>query len=121
MDSRDIILTLQYCLETFEQTCQCGRCDPCTQGQTDIRRAISSLEEMDQQIVPNQYSYVLSRDSAQARFIDRIALLRFVRDCLPPHCVIGDDATLPEIAAFAGRNEWSLTELQSVPPTVAGC
>ena len=29
----DVIFTLQYCLETFEQTCQCGHCDPCTKGE----------------------------------------------------------------------------------------
>lgn len=38
--------SLQYCLETFEATCQCGRCDPCTKGQDDIRGAISALEEL---------------------------------------------------------------------------
>jgi hypothetical protein len=40
-----LVLTLQYCLETFEATCQCGRCDPCTQGREDIRQAISIIEE----------------------------------------------------------------------------
>jgi NADH:ubiquinone oxidoreductase subunit F (NADH-binding) len=47
MSLRDVILTLQYCLETFEATCQCGRCDPCTKGQDDIRSAISALEELE--------------------------------------------------------------------------
>jgi NADH:ubiquinone oxidoreductase subunit F (NADH-binding) len=32
-----IILTLQYCLETFEQSDSCGKCDPCTRGQRDIK------------------------------------------------------------------------------------
>jgi hypothetical protein len=41
-----VILTLQYCLETFEQTCQCGRCDPCTRGQEDIREAIRIMEDL---------------------------------------------------------------------------
>jgi NADH:ubiquinone oxidoreductase subunit F (NADH-binding) len=47
MSLRDVIFTLQYCLETFEATCQCGRCDPCTKGQDDIRSAISALEELE--------------------------------------------------------------------------
>jgi hypothetical protein len=44
MSLRDVILTLQYCLETFEATCQCGRCDPCTKGQDDIRNTIAHLD-----------------------------------------------------------------------------
>jgi NADH:ubiquinone oxidoreductase subunit F (NADH-binding) len=43
---QDVILTLQYCLETFEQTCQCGRCDPCTKGRKDIARAIRTMESL---------------------------------------------------------------------------
>lgn len=41
-----ILNTLQYCLETFEQACQCGQCDPCTLGQRDVLKAIDirSLE-----------------------------------------------------------------------------
>ncbi len=42
---QSVIFTLQYCLETFEQACQCGRCDPCTRGQEDIRRAIRIIED----------------------------------------------------------------------------
>jgi len=41
-----IVLTLQYCLETFEQACQCGECDPCTQGQADIKEAIAAVETL---------------------------------------------------------------------------
>jgi hypothetical protein len=41
-----VILTLQYCLETLEQTCACGRCDPCTRGQEDIRQAIRTVEDL---------------------------------------------------------------------------
>lgn len=44
MSLRDVILTLQYCLETFEATCQCGRCDSCTKGQGAIRNAISAAQ-----------------------------------------------------------------------------
>jgi NADH:ubiquinone oxidoreductase subunit F (NADH-binding) len=43
---KSVILTLQYCLETFEQTCQCGRCDPCRQGQDDIKQAIRTIENL---------------------------------------------------------------------------
>ena len=43
---RTVILTLQYCLETFEQTCACRHCDPCTRGQEDIREAIRTLEDL---------------------------------------------------------------------------
>ena len=42
---RSVILTLQYCLETFEQNCQCGSCDPCVRGQDEIRDAIQTLED----------------------------------------------------------------------------
>jgi hypothetical protein len=45
-DLQFVILTLQYCLETFEQNCQCGRCDPCQQGQEDIRQAIQVVEDL---------------------------------------------------------------------------
>jgi hypothetical protein len=45
---QSVILTLQYCLETFEQTCQCGRCDPCTRGQDDIKQAIRTIEDLRQ-------------------------------------------------------------------------
>ncbi|SRR6266700_1328977 len=44
---QDVVLTLQYCLETFEQTCHCGRCDPCTKGQQDIRRSIRTIEDLE--------------------------------------------------------------------------
>jgi hypothetical protein len=42
---RSVVLTLQYCLETFEHTCQCGQCDPCTRGRSDIRKAIRIVED----------------------------------------------------------------------------
>jgi hypothetical protein len=41
-----VIYTLQYCLETFEQVCQCGRCDPCTRGIEDIRQSIRDVENL---------------------------------------------------------------------------
>jgi NADH:ubiquinone oxidoreductase subunit F (NADH-binding) len=51
---QDVILTLQYCLETFEQTCQCGRCDPCSKGRKDIARAIRTMEGL--QLQPQKLS-----------------------------------------------------------------
>lgn len=47
---QSVIFTLQYCLETFEQACQCGQCDPCTRGQKDIRRAIRIIEDFTQSL-----------------------------------------------------------------------
>lgn len=41
-DASRIVMTLQYCLETFQETCQCGECGPC-QGQADIEQSISVL------------------------------------------------------------------------------
>lgn len=41
---QNVIFTLQYCLETFEQTCQCGICDPCRRGQQEIRTSIQTME-----------------------------------------------------------------------------
>ena len=43
---RHVLFTLQYCLETFEQTCQCGRCEPCTKGQKDIHISIRTIETL---------------------------------------------------------------------------
>jgi len=43
---QSVILTLQYCLETFEQSCQCGRCDPCARGQGEVKLAIQVLEDV---------------------------------------------------------------------------
>ena len=45
-DFKFVILTLRYCLETFEQNCQCGQCDPCRRGQDDIRQAIQTIEDL---------------------------------------------------------------------------
>lgn len=48
---QDVIHTLQYCLETLQAACECGRCDPCTLGQRDIRRAIKKLEDLDREVI----------------------------------------------------------------------
>jgi hypothetical protein len=59
-DLQDVVLTLQYCLETFEATCQCGGCDPCTQGKRDIRRAISKVEDLAGQPIGAQASILIA-------------------------------------------------------------
>lgn len=41
-----VVLTLQYCLKTFQSTCQCGHCNPCTRGQHDIRQALDTIEKL---------------------------------------------------------------------------
>ena len=41
-----VILTLQYCLKTFQSTCQCGHCDLCARGQHYIRQALDTLEKL---------------------------------------------------------------------------
>lgn len=48
---RHVLITLQYGLETFEQTCQCGRCDPCTKGQKDIRTAIRTAKTLMERVL----------------------------------------------------------------------
>jgi hypothetical protein len=110
-----VILTLQYCLETFEATCQCGRCDPCTQGKEDITKAISTVEELDWRgntgTSGRHARFLLQRAAAKAEFDDLRAVARFVRDCLPSHLVLHDNATPAEIAAYASRNDWRLTEV----------
>ena len=42
-----VLNTLNYCLETFQESCQYGECDPCTQGQEDIQWAIRIVEKPD--------------------------------------------------------------------------
>jgi hypothetical protein len=59
---RAVILTLQYCLEAFEQTCACGRCDPCSRGQEDIRQAIRTVEDL----LPPGIEAAGSRNAADA-------------------------------------------------------
>ena len=39
--------SLQYAIETFEQTCGCGICDPCTNGSRDLEIAVYLLPTRD--------------------------------------------------------------------------
>ena len=106
-----VIWTLQYCLETLEQCCQCGRCAPCIQGQAEIRQAIGTMEDLLHPAAKSaRLSYALRRPSAVAEFSDWPALIQFVRDLLPPDVLLRNDATATEIAAMAARNNWHLTE-----------
>jgi hypothetical protein len=112
---KHVVLTLQYCLETFEATCQCGTCDPCTVRKDDINKSIAMVEELDWSANTarggHPARFILQRAAAKAEFDDLKAVARFVRDCLPPHLVLHDNATPAEIAAFASRNDWRLTAI----------
>lgn len=112
-----IILTLQYCLETFEQSCSCGRCDPCTRGQNDIREAIQTLETLTNRnktltAKTPSVRYALERKFTRLEFFDRPSLIHFVRESMPPDSVLGDDAAITEIAAMAARRCYTLIEYQ---------
>jgi hypothetical protein len=111
---QDVVLTLQYCLETFEAACQCGKCDPCRQGRRDIRTAISIVEELDwpiDTVVGKQCCrFVLQRAGVKAEFDGLRTVIDFVRDFLPPSLVLHDSATRAEVAAMAARKNWTLVE-----------
>src|SRR6266481_4089283 len=106
-----VIWTLQYCLETLEQCCQCGRCDPCIRGQAEIRQAIGTIEDLLHPAAKSaRLSYALRRPSAIAEFSDWPALIQFVRDLLPSDILLSNDAAAAEIAPIAARNNWHFTE-----------
>jgi len=111
---QEVVLTLQYCLETFEATCQCGRCDPCRRGRRDIRGAISIVEEfgwpIDTAAGIQSPRFVLQRAGVKAEFDDLRTVIGFVRDFLLPSLVLDDSATPAEVAAFAARKDWTLTD-----------
>ncbi len=105
---QQVILTLQYCVETFEQACQCGHCDPCTKGQGDLHTAIRTINAFLCGTITN-YLYVLERPSARAEFTDRSALLDFVRELAGVASLLAcADPSLDEVAAMAARNSWHL-------------
>jgi len=117
MTLQSIILTLQYCLETFEASCRCGRCDPCTRGQNDIREAIQLLERLtqrDQTLTADAPSvrYALARTDIRIEFLDRASLIQFVRESLPPNSISSDDPTNTEIAAIVAARRYTLIEYQ---------
>jgi len=112
-----VILTLQYCLETFEQACRCGNCDPCTNGQRDIRTAIRTVNVLLSGTAANRV-YILERPSARAEFVDHSALVKFVRELAGVASLIScPEPSLDEIAAMAARNSWHLFELPKVSKT----
>jgi len=111
---QEVVLTLQYCLETFEATCQCEKCDPCRRGRRDIRRAISIVEEfcwpIDTPAGIQSPRFVLQRAGVKAEFDGLRTVIDFVRDFLPPSIVLHDSATRAEVAAMAARKHWTLVE-----------
>lgn len=116
MNLQSIILTLQYCLETFEQSCSCGLCVPCTQGQERIKEAIQTLERLTQRsrTVPAEtpVQFALERNDTRIEFPDRPTLIQFVRELIPSTVLLGEDATTLEIAAMATTRNWALVEYQ---------
>jgi hypothetical protein len=73
----DVALTLLYCLETFEENCQCGRCDPCTRGAREIKQAIEIVEELKHVIAGSgkqRARFLLQRSGAKVEFADLNAL-----------------------------------------------
>jgi hypothetical protein len=94
---QSVILTLQYCLETFEQACQCGRCDPCARGQGEVKSAIQVLEDVlrasgsHESAIPSQCSreqenHGASGNNAHTPFNPEFQLhvLKHIRENRPP-------------------------------------
>lgn len=102
-----ILWTLQYCLETFEQNCQCGTCDPCTKGQADLRDCIDALQHQRVEKWPAG-SYLLQRESTVVQCENRPALLQLVRDIVPGASV-RDDISNELVAALIARKNLTLT------------
>lgn len=117
MTLQSIILTLQYCLETFELNCGCGHCDPCTRGQNDIRDAIQTLERLAQRnktltAEAPSVLYVLQRAGTRIEFGDRASLVEFVGDLKPSNLVLSDTPTTADIAAIAAARQYTLIEFE---------
>lgn len=112
---QQVILTLQYCLETFEQACQCRRCDPCTKGQRDLHTAIGTINALLSSRTTTNLLYVLERPSARAEFAGRSALTKFVMElAVVPSLFACAEASLDEVATIAARNSWQLFELPTL-------
>ena len=116
MTLESIILTLQYCLETFEQSCSCGLRVPCTRGQERIKEAIQALERLTHRSNAvqgeTQVRYALERKDTRIEFVDRPTLIQFVRELIPAALLLGEDAANLEIAAMAASRNWTLIEYQ---------
>ena len=115
---QSVLLTLQYCLATFQSACQCQCCEPCTQGQKNIQKAIRVLEDVLKPGEPIRNTnvpvvrYALERRSARAEFLDRPALLQFLREVLPSTLRLEADADTTELAAKAASRQWTLLEFE---------
>jgi hypothetical protein len=117
MTLQSIILTLQYCLETFEASCSCGHCDACTRGQNDIREAIQLLEILMQRnkaLTADAPSvrYALARADIRIEFFDRPSLIQFIRESMPAGSIFSDDPTNTEVATIAAARRYTLIEYQ---------
>lgn len=116
MTLQSIIFTLQYCLETFEQSCSCGLCVPCTRGQERIKEAIQTLERLAHRSsavrAEAQVRYALEQKDTRIEFLDRPTLIQFIRELMPATLLLGEDAANPEIAAMARTRNWTLIEYQ---------
>lgn len=115
---RAVLLTLRYCLETFRTACECQCCEPCTQGQKNIQKAIRVIEDLLRPSDSNRNTnvpvvrYTLERRSARAEFLDKAALLQFLREMLPEESRPGEGADATEMAAKAATKLWTLVEFE---------
>ena len=107
VSANSILWTLQYCLETFAQNCQCGTCDPCTKGQADLRESIEALQKQLVEEWPTG-SYLLQRESTVVKCVNRSALLQLIRDIVPGASV-RDDISNELVAALIARKNLTLT------------
>lgn len=115
---QSVLLMLQYCLETFQTNCQCECCEPCTQGQKNIRRGIRVIENLLWPRANNPNSnvpivrYALERGGARAEFLDKAALVQFLREMLPTGLRLTEKTDATEIAAHAATRQWTLLEFE---------
>lgn len=113
---QSVLLTLQYCLATFQATCQCKCCEPCTQGHKNIEKAITVINRL---LHPVEWQgndsatvcYALERNFARAEFCDKSALLQFLREALPMG-LLEEDLEVEEIATLAATKRWKLLEYE---------
>lgn len=115
---QSVLLTLQYCLETFQTTCQCQCCEPCTLGQRNIQKAIRVIENLLWPSANNPNTnvpvvrYALERTGARAEFLDKAALVQFLCEMLPTGLRLKENTDATEIAAHAAARQWTLLEFE---------
>lgn len=113
---QSVLLTLQYCLETFQTNCECQCCEPCTQGQKNIQKAIRVIENLLWPSANNPNTnvpvvrYALERPGARAEFLDKAALVQFLCEMLPAALRRKANTDATEIAAQAATRQWTLLE-----------